>query len=117
MLKNIPPPWSIDLALGSDHFDVLTEARPLQTTPTETIAQDGSTKLEPIDHIATLANCLALIPGRLEEFTETTKNRECGATRKSCGKNRGLAQSQPQHPTPIMHPGHPVRVCRGHVCG
>ena len=66
----------IDLALGSDHFDVLTEARPLQTTPTETTARDGSAKLEPIDHIATLADWLALILGRLEEFTETTKNRE-----------------------------------------
>ena len=29
----------IDLVLESDHYDVLTEARPLKTTPPETIAQ------------------------------------------------------------------------------
>ena len=56
---------------------MLTEVRPLQTTPTETIAQDRcSAKLETIDPIATFANWLALvIPGNLEEFSSSSRER------------------------------------------
>jgi hypothetical protein len=71
-----PSPSTSILVLGSDQNDVLTEVRPLQTTPTETIAQDRSAKLETIDPIATFANWLALvIPGNLEEFSSSSRER------------------------------------------
>ncbi|KOO34190.1 hypothetical protein Ctob_007991 [Chrysochromulina tobinii] len=38
----------VDLVLESDHYDVLTEARPLKTTPHETIAQGRTAESETI---------------------------------------------------------------------
>ena len=57
----------IDLVLGSDHYDMLTEVRPLQTTPPETIVLEQSVKLEDPNLVTTPAARLK-VAGMFEEF-------------------------------------------------
>ena len=88
----------IDLVLESDHYDMLTEVRPMQTNEPETIVQSRTAEFEAIGPIATFAKWLALIPGRLEAFDISSKTEHKAPEQPVEPKTEHKAPEQPVEP-------------------